>query len=172
MPKVYQYPPETASQMELMLKSATDLLTFRGVQCVYLQARFSYVPRQIAEITGLKTHKVRKILKAYKERGEIALKEISYRRSYLSKAEESKILNSFNDRIVAGNRVKLKEIHKRYEEVAQRNISRAATYKLLQRHGWHKVLLHPHNPNQEKNGIKDVKKELTQWVPASMSSLD
>lgn len=61
----YVYPPETISRMEILLKSAPDLIAFRKIQCIYLRAKFSYLPKQISEITGLSISRVRQIHTAY-----------------------------------------------------------------------------------------------------------
>ncbi|WP_375330724.1 hypothetical protein [Candidatus Tisiphia endosymbiont of Oplodontha viridula] len=57
----YVYPSETVCRMEFLLKSALDIIAFRKIQCIYLRAKFSYLPKQIFEITGLSISRVRQI---------------------------------------------------------------------------------------------------------------
>ncbi|WP_367363777.1 hypothetical protein [Candidatus Tisiphia endosymbiont of Nedyus quadrimaculatus] len=59
----YVYPSETVCRMEFLLKSASDMIAFRKIQCIYLRAKFSYLPKQISEITGLSISRVRRATK-------------------------------------------------------------------------------------------------------------
>ncbi|WP_341760904.1 hypothetical protein [Candidatus Tisiphia endosymbiont of Thecophora atra] len=71
----YVYPSETVCRMEFLLKSAPDIIAFGKIQCIYLRAKFSYLPKQISEITGLSISRVRQIHTAYYKLGESVLKE-------------------------------------------------------------------------------------------------
>jgi transposase len=169
----YVYPEETASGMESLLKSAPDLIAFRKIQCIYLRAKFSYLPKQISEITGLSISRVRQIHTAYYQHGETVLKETKRggrSHCYMDEARESKILESFNHKASQGEVVIAREIHKKYEEVLQRKVTKSAIYKLLHRHGWRKIFPRPHHLNQNKEEMEAFKKTLAQWLPPPMNS--
>ena len=169
----YNYPPKTSYKMELLLKSAPDLIAFRKIQCIYLRAKFSYLPKQISEITGLSISRVRQMHTAYYQQGELALKETKRggrNHSYMNEANESKILATFNHSASLGKVVVVREIQKKYEEVLQKKVTKSAIYKLLHQHGWRKVFPRPHHPNQNKDEMEAFKKTLAQWMPPPMNS--
>lgn len=171
----YVYPSETVCRMEILLKSASDLIAFRKIQCIYLRAKFSYLPKQISEITGLSISRVRQIHTAYHHQGESVLEETKRggrNHCYMDEVSESKILESFNHKASQGEIVIVGEIHKKYEEVLQRKVNKSAIYKLLRRHGWRKVFPRPHHPNQNKDEIEAFKKTLAQWLPPPMNRLN
>ncbi|WP_342271541.1 winged helix-turn-helix domain-containing protein [Candidatus Tisiphia endosymbiont of Parasteatoda lunata] len=170
----YVYPPETICRMEFLLKLAPELIAFRKIQCIYLRAKFSYLPKQISEITGLSISRVRQIHTAYYQQGESVLKETKRggrNHCYMDESNESKILKSFNHRASQGEVVVVREIQKKYEEVLQKKVTKSAIYKLLHRHHWRKVFPRPHHPNQNKDEMESFKKTSAQWLPPPMSGL-
>ena len=38
----YVYPSETVCRMEFLLKSASDMIVFRKIQCLYLRAKLGF----------------------------------------------------------------------------------------------------------------------------------
>ena len=95
----YVYPAETLYRVRSLLKSAPDLIAFRKIQCIYLRAKFLYLPKQISEITGLSISRVRQIHTAYHQQGESALKGTKRggrNHCDMDEASERKILESFN----------------------------------------------------------------------------
>lgn len=171
----YVYSSDTVCLVESLLKVAPDLISFRKIQCIYLRAKFSYLPKQISEITGLSISRVRQIHTVFHQQGESALKEIKRggrNHCYMDEVSESKILESFNHRASKGEIVVVGEIQKKYEEVLQKKITKSAIYKLLHRHSWRKVFPRPHHPNQNKEEMEAFKKTLAQWLPLPMSNLN
>ena len=90
----------------------------------------------------------------------------------MDEANEREILESFNHRASQGEIVVVREIHKKYEEVLQKKVTKSAIYKLLHRHHWRKVFPRPHHPNQNKDEMEAFKKTLAQWLPPPMHSLN
>lgn len=88
----------------------------------------------------------------------------------MDEAGESKILESFNHKASQGEVVVVGEIHKKYEEVLQRQVNKSAIYKLLHRHNWRKVSPRPHHPNENKDKMEAFKKTLVQWLPPPTNS--
>ena len=171
----YVYPPETISRMEILLKSAADLIAFRKIQCIYLRAKFSYLPKQISEITGLSISRVRQIHTAYYQRRESVLEKTKRggrNHCYMDEAGESKILESFYHKASQGEVVVVGEIHKKYEEVLQRQVNKSAIYKLLHRRNWRKVFPRTHHPNENKDKMEAFKKTLAQWLPPPTNRLN
>jgi transposase len=164
----YEYPSNVASRMEILLKTAPDLISYRKIQCIYLRANFSYLPKQIAEITGLSVSRIRQIHTAYQQGGESVLEKIKRggrHHCYMDEAREKQLLESFNHKSAQGEVIVVSEIHKKYEEVLQRKVNKSAIYKLLHRHGWRKVLPRPHHPKQNQDKMEAFKKTLAQWLP-------
>lgn len=171
----YMYPQETVYEMERLLKSASDVIAFRKIQCIYLRAKYGYLPKQISEITGLSMSRVRQIHTSYNQEGKSVLKETrrgGRNHSYMDEASESKILESFNQKASQGEVVIVREIHKKYEEVLQKKVTKSAIYKLLHRHGWRKIFPRPNHPNQNKDEIEAFKKTLAQWLPSLINRLN
>ncbi|WP_417905436.1 winged helix-turn-helix domain-containing protein [Candidatus Tisiphia endosymbiont of Micropterix aruncella] len=171
----YVYPSETVCRMEFLLKSASDMIAFRKIQCIYLRAKFSYLPKQISEITGLSISRVRQIHTAYYKLGESVLKETKRggrNHCYMDEANESKILESFNHRASQGEIVVVREIQKKYEEVLQKKVTKSAIYKILHRHCWRKVSPRPHHPKHNKDEMEAFKKTSAQWLPPQIHNLN
>ena len=169
----YVYPAGTLCRVGSLLKSAPDIIAFRKIQCIYVRAKFLYLPKQISEITGLSISRVRQIHTAYHQQGESALKETKRggrNHCNMDEASESKILESFNHKASQGEVVVVGEIHKKYEEVLQKKVTKSAIYKLLHRHSWRKIFPRPHHPNQNKDEMEAFKKTLAQWLPPLMNS--
>lgn len=169
----YEYAPGTVCLMTRLLKRAPDLISYRKIQCVYLRAKFSYLPKQISKITGLSISRVRQIHTSYNQQGEYALKKTKRggrNHCYMDKVSESKLLESFYQRASKGEIVTVGEIHKKYEEVLQKKITKSSIYKLLHRHSCRKVFPRPHHPKQNKEDMNAFKKTLAQWLPPPMSN--
>lgn len=57
----------------------------------------------------------------------------------MTMAEEEAFLESFKAKAQSGGVLEVSEIHSELEKLLSINVHRSAVYKLLHRHGWHKL---------------------------------
>jgi transposase len=98
---------------------------------------------EIARHTGLALQTVHNLISQYNRHGPVALEgpgKGGRRRAYLTVEEEAEFLRSFQEQAVTGQVATTREIQRQLEKKLGHPVDRSMVYKMLQRHGWRKVV--------------------------------
>ena len=71
------------------------------------------------------------------------------RHQYLSVEQEQALLTPFVQRAEAGGMLTVSEIQRAYEVQSGRQVAPSTVYRLLDRHGWRKVVPRPRHPKAD-----------------------
>jgi transposase len=80
------------------------------------------------------------------------------RREHMTLEQEKQFLESFFTRAQAGEIVTTGEIHRAFEERIDHLVDESMIYRLLQRHGWRKVVPRPRHPKAQEEIQEAFKK--------------
>lgn len=155
------FPVGTVERMEKLLKSTDSLAEYRRIQSIYLRAKYGYNASQIAKMVGLELQTVRNIHSAYLKAGESTLRLTGRggrHRFNLTAEEEDALLSAFEEEGKLGHLLEVSKIHRAYEEKVGREVAKSSVYRLLQRHGWRKLVPRPRHPEGNQEAIEQFKK--------------
>jgi transposase len=126
-------------------------------------------PRPAAEIArqiGVSRPFVSKISSRYKRFGPHGLETVGpggRRNEYLSQAEEAAFLAPFIERAAQGEIVTATLIQAAFEQRLGHDVDQSTIYRLLQRHGWRKVMPRPIHPEADPQAQEAFKKTSVRW---------
>ena len=151
MPRTYTLlSPMAAQHIQTLMKNATSKWEYRRLQCVSLR-QFGMQASDVAKITGLHPGSVRIIWAKWQQQGEKAL--LGERRGQVraaarwSQEEERAFLQPFLDAAQRGKLTTVKEVYKAQCKNVGKKIDPTVTYRLLDRHGWRKIVPRAQHPN-------------------------
>lgn len=153
--------PGTTKRMERLLKLAVSLEEYRRIQSIYFRPKYGLSSAQIAEMVGLRIQTIRNLHSAYLRQGEAALQfkgAGGRREAFLSLEEEDALLADFEVEGQLGEIVEVHRVQQAYEQRVGKSVARSTVYRLLHRHGWHKLAPRGHHPQGDEEGIKRYKK--------------
>lgn len=161
MPRTYVPLSSKAEQhIQNLMKKSTSKWEFRRLQCVLLR-RYQMTAADAAKIVGLHPGSVRIIWAKWQRAGEDAI--LGERRGQVRSAarwnrgQERTFLQPFLDAAERGKLTTVKEIHKAQCERVGKNLDPTATYRLLWRHDWRKVVPRPQHPKADKEAQRTFK---------------
>ena len=161
MPRTYPLlSPKAAQHIQTLMKNATSKWEYRRLQCVSLR-QFGMQARDVSKITGLHPGSVRIIWAKWQRHGEEAL--LGERRGRIRAAarwtqeEERSFLQPFLDRAERGTLTTVRDIHRAQCERAGRKLDPTATYRLLWRHDWRKIVPRARHPRADKRAQETFK---------------
>ena len=147
---------EVSKSMMNIMKRASDSITYKRAQSVYLRSKFDYCPKEISKIVGLSQDRVRHIHSSYKKYGEdfIYCGKRGGRNNFnLTLNEEQEFLKKYESISLDGDMITATSIHSDLESFLSKSIHKSVIYKMLKRNGWRKVLPRPQNPNHDQEAI-------------------
>ena len=121
---------------------------------------------QIATQLGVSRPFVSKISSLYKRFGPQGLETVGpggRRNEYLSKDEEAAFLAPFIKRAIQGEIVTAKLIKEAFEQHLGHQVDESTIYRLLQRHGWRKMMPRPIHPEADPKAQEAFKKTSAPW---------
>jgi transposase len=165
MPFRYQITPEQIEEIVKARVSTKDKNIDARLRVLLLY--FSGVPRrEIESKTDYSLRAISKIVAKYMDCGLAYFIQNQYKgnRRNLSFEEEATLLAPFKDKSEQGQIIDLQEIIIAYEQAIGRSIekSSAQIYRVLERHGWRKVMPRSKHPNKASDEVIDASKKLTQ----------
>lgn len=119
--------------------------------------------KDIAKHTGLAVGTVHNIISGYNKHGPSFIETVGKggrRRSYIKLKEEGNFLESFRVKAASGELVTIKEIKDKYESKVGKRVNKTTIYRLLNRHGWRKLIPRPHHVGGNKEAQETFKKTL------------
>ena len=161
MPRTYSLlTPDTEKHIRTLMKHSTSVWEYRRLQCISLR-RVGLTAGDVARIVGLHRSSVLRVWSQFQRGGTDALlreKRGEARGRARWKAEEERaFLQPFLDRADRGKLTTVKEIHKAHGESVGKKIDPTVTYRLLERHGWRKIVPRAQHPQADKAAQRTFK---------------
>ncbi len=139
----------TIARLAERLKKADSHAQYQRIQCVLIRATLGSSAAEIAQLLGWSTATVHVIHSRWAKEGD-AIFELRGRggrhHQHLSPEEEAQVLAPFVARANAGGVLKVAEVQKAYEQRVGTSVAASTVYRLLERHGWRKVVPRPRHP--------------------------
>jgi len=143
------------------LLSCSSIEAFRRVLCIWLRVKLDMDAARIAEAVNLTIHAVRKNQGIYFRKGIEALSSSGRGGRWhenMGEEEEREMLNEFLSRAESGGVIVASDIKAAYELKLGRNVPRSTVYRMLDRHGWRKILPRARHPKADPRAMEEFKK--------------
>jgi transposase len=155
---------EQVSELENARKENTKKNVDRRLRALILHAK-GMDHATIAKHTEYATSYISELVAKYVDHGIEAIIGNHYRgnRRNLSIEEEKVLLCQFKEKAEQGQMVEISEIRKAYEAACgcSPDKSRGQIYRVLERHGWRKVMPRSRHPNKANDEVTEASKKLT-----------
>ena len=142
----------TVERLAERLKRADSHSEYQRIQCVLIRATLGSSATEIAQLLGWSTATVHVMHSRWAREGE-AIFEVGRRggrrHQYLTQEQETALLAPFVERAEAGGMLVVADIQQAYQERTGRAVARSTVYRLLERHGWRKVVPRPRHPKAD-----------------------
>ena len=174
MPRVSRVLPHlSVEEIQQKLQNAPN---FRQQQKWLIVYNAQVDPRPAAEIalhTGTTKRTVHQVISDYNRQGVEALEtpgKGGRRRAYLSVAEEKEFLAQFLDSAKKGVITTITKIKRAFEEKIGQKVHATTIYRLLERHGWRKVMPRSHHPEANFEKQKAFKENFPNLVEEALKT--
>ena len=152
---------EATESLKKMLNETKSKADFRRVLCVWLRARLGMSSQEVAEAVGYAGGTVRRIQTRYLKEGETSLfgkGQGGRRYGNMSINQEIQFLTVFIGKAKAGGGIVVSEIKNAYEKAIGHKVPKSTVYRMLDRHGWRKIVPRPRHPKADKKIQEAFKK--------------
>ena len=134
----------------------------KRLQCIKLRMEKGMSAKEIAEIIGYKEITVKLIISKY---GRFGIQTLLWQKRqgnhrYLTEDDETKLLEPFLLDAEKGKMLIVTEIHKAYEKAVNGNVPSSTVYRMLERHGWRKIMPRSKHPNSKPEEFGAYKKNV------------
>ena len=158
----------TVARLADRLKRAVSHAEYQRIQCVLIRATLGSSAAQIAQLLGWSTATVHVLHSRWAKEGD-AIFELrgrgGRRHQHLSADQELQLLAPFVKRAQAGGMLNVAEIQHAYQEQAGKSVAPSTVYRLLDRHGWRKVVPRPRHPKADVAAQAAFKKTPPRGTP-------
>lgn len=164
MPKTYKISAENAAEIEEIRKTNTDKKVDRRLYAVQLRGE-GLTNDEIAQKLDTSKKMVCQWVSAYINNGGISAllpKERIGMHRNLSIEEEKEFLSAYTKQAEAGQIVDLNELKAAYIEKVGHSIGGSQIYRMLERHGWRKVMPRSKHPQKASDEVIEASKKLKQ----------
>ena len=158
----------TVARLAELLKVANSHSEYQRIQCVLIRATLGSSAREIAQLLGWSTATVHVMHSRWAKEGD-AVFEVRRRggrhHQHLSPEQEQALLAPFVQRARAGGMLNVSEIAQAYQERTGKQVAPSTIYRLLDRHGWRKVVPRPRHPKADVAAQEAFKKTAPSGTP-------
>ena len=158
----------TVARLAERLKKAATHAEYQRIQCVLIRATLGSSAAQIAQLLGWSTPTVHVIHSRWAKEGD-AIFDLrgrgGRRNQHLSPEHEQRLLAPFVARADAGGMLTVQEILQAYERELGTPVAPSTVYRLLDRHGWRKVVPRPRHPKADIAAQAAFKKTSPRGTP-------
>lgn len=164
MPKTYKISAENAAEIEEIRKTITDKKVDRRLYAVQLRGE-GLTNDEIAQKLDTSDKMVSQWVSAYINNGGISAllpKERIGMHRNLSIEEEKEFLSAYTKQAEAGQIIDLNELKAAYIEKVGHSIGGSQIYRMLERHGWRKVMPRSKHPQKASDEAIEASKKLKQ----------
>lgn len=162
----------TVQRLAERLKRAGTHSEYQRIQCVLIRATLGSSAAEIAQLLGWSVATVHVMHSRWAKEGE-AIFELrgrgGRRHEYLTAQQEQELLAPFTQRAQAGGMLTVAEIQQAYAQRTGRQVARSTIYRLLDRHGWRKVVPRPRHPKTEVAAQAAFKKTAPRGTPRGLA---
>jgi transposase len=158
----------TVARLADRLKQAGSHAEYQRIQCVLIRATLGSSAAQIAQLLGWSTATVHVMHSRWGKQGDsiFDLRARGGRRhQHLSPEQEQQLLAPFVERADAGGMLTVLEIQQAYERQVGATVAPSTVYRLLDRHGWRKVVPRPRHPKTDVAAQAAFKKTAPRGTP-------
>jgi transposase len=162
MPKTFAISKEQAAEIKAARKGVKDKKADKRLHAVQLRGE-GLKNRAIASKLDASAKVVSRWASAYCEGGIGALMGGKHGGNHrnMSFAEEAAFLDGFKKQAEQGQIIEVGAIRDAYEEKVGHSIGGSQAYRVLERHGWRKVMPRSKHPYKASDGAIDASKKLT-----------
>ncbi len=149
------------NDLKKALKEARSKGEYQRIQCLWLRSSLGMRSPEIALALGWRETSVRRVQSLYFKDGVGALsgRERGGRRhENLSQEEERGLLDSFFREAEGGGILEVSRIKTAYEKCVGHPVPKSTVYRILDRHGWRKIVPRPRHPDTEQEVQETFKK--------------
>ena len=162
----------TVQRLAERLKRAETHPEYQRIQCVLIRATLGSSAAEIAQLLGWSVATVHVMHSRWAKEGE-AIFELrgrgGRRHEYLTAQQEQELLAPFTQRAQAGGMLAVAEIQQAYAQRTGRQVARSTIYRLLDRHGWRKVVPRPRHPKTDVAAQAAFKKTAPRGTPRGLA---
>jgi transposase len=162
----------TVERLAERLKRAGSQSEYQRIQCVLIRATLGSSAGEIAQLLGWSTASVHVMHSRWAREGE-AVFEVrgrgGRRHQHLTPEEEQDLLAPFVQRAQAGGMLTVRELQHAYRERVGKEVARSTIYRLLDRHGWRKVVPRPRHPKANVAAQAAFKKTAPRGTPRGLA---
>lgn len=159
----YNFTEEQINELKNALNQTENKKFYRTIQSVLLRAQ-GYPVSQIVEITGLSQVSIRRNVLNYLNEGieYITTEHRGGRRnSCVSFEQEEQFLQEHQQDAQEGKITTAKELHLKFNETFENQITYSGLWRLLKRHGWSIQTPRPKHPKAADESVQESSKKLT-----------
>jgi len=142
----------TIERLAERLKKANTHSEYQRIQCVLIRATLGSTAAQIAQLLGWSTATVHVIHSRWAKEGDVIFDlrgRGGRRHQHLSAEQEQQLLAPFISRAEAGGMLNVAEIQQAFQQRVGKEVAPSTIYRLLDRHGWRKVVPRPRHPKAD-----------------------
>ena len=162
----------TVARLADRLKRADTQAQYQRIQCVLIRATLGSSAAQIAQLLGWSTATVHVLHSRWASEGD-AVFGVRGRggrhRQHLSPDEEAALLAPFVERADAGGMLTVAEIARAYQKRSGKAVAPSTIYRMLERHGWRKVVPRPRHPKADVAAQAAFKKTAPRGTPRGLA---
>ena len=162
----------TVARLAERLKQASSQAEYQRIQCALIRATLGSSAAQIAQLLGWSTATVHVLHSRWAKEGD-AVFDVrgrgGRRHQYLSPEQEQEVLAPFVERAQAGGMLSVTEIQRAYEDQSGKAVAPSTIYRLLDRHGWRKVVPRPRHPKADVAAQTAFKKTAPRGTPRGLA---
>lgn len=162
----------TVRRLAERLKQAGSHSEYQRIQCVLIRATLGSSAAQIAQLLGWSTATVHVMHSRWAREGE-AIFEVHGRggrhHQHLTPDQERELLAPFVQRAETGGMLGVAEIQRAYHARCGQSVARSTVYRLLERHGWRKVVPRPQHPKADVAAQAAFKKTPPRGTPRGLA---
>jgi transposase len=151
----------TVTRLAERLKRASTRSEYQRIQCVLIRATLGSSASEIAQLLGWSAATVHVLHSRWAKEGD-AIFDVrprgGRRNQHLSAEQEKALLAPFEVRAQAGGMLTVSEIQRAYEQQVGKEVAPSTVYRLLDRHGWRKVVPRPRHPKADVAAQRAFKK--------------
>lgn len=162
MPKRTKVPSEVLQKAMEAARRAKTADELRAAQAVIFPGLLGLNDRDVAKLLGRSRWSVIRMRKAFGQLhsgNELVDRNWGGRRyGYMSVDQERQFLSRFLDQASVGGAVNAGEIKRAFEALVGHRVAKTTIYRMLDRHGWRKIMPRPHHPKSDVKAQKGFKK--------------
>ena len=158
---------ETVKEAMIATKSKSE---FRKLQCVYLgDTKPEMTAKDIADITLFTEISVKKIHCNFRRHGLDSIEERrgGRFRENITIEQEKALLKQFEEQSLSGKLVEITKMKLEYEKLAGKEVNKTVIYRMLERHGFRKIVpykRHPKTNTEEQETFKKISRNSAQSI--------